>query len=176
MADGPSQPASPGSRTREPHNGGASPRVRAFPAPPCQPLPPVPLAKVLQSSPDPPSPQALVESLSAWVWKQHRKLPALLPAPLLLSLSSHIELAISVSATLSGLRQGRGWSDRAPLSRWCMSVSSFLSVCYPCPVLLLAPSLTLREAPVWGDSKISLGSHGGYRGGSGWPKCRGLQP
>lgn len=31
------------------------------------------------------------------------------------------------------------------LSRWCVSVSSFLSVRRPCPVLLLAPSLTLRK-------------------------------
>lgn len=114
------------------------------------------------AQPCPNFPPGPIDSLWGWGWRPRRELPSFLPAPHLLSLSSHIELAISVSATHSGPRQGRGWRDRVSLSRWCMSVSSFLSVCYPCPVLLLAPSFTLREAPVGGDRRISLGSHGGY--------------
>lgn len=151
---GPSQPASAGCSTREPHSQEASLRG----ASPCHlPVPtPRPLGLSLQPSPaSPPGPHRVPVG---GFWRQLRKIPSLPPTP---SSSPHIELAISVSATLSGLRQGRGWRDRVLLSRWCTSVSSFMSLCFSCPVLLLAPSLTLRETPV-GDSRTSLGHAAAY--------------
>lgn len=121
----------------------------SVPSPLCWPLPPRPLGYSPAAKPClafHPNPQS---SSGPRFWRQHKRVLALLPPSPTPALSPNTELAISVSAPLSSPRQGKGWSDRVPLSHWCLSVFSFLSVCCPFPVLLLAPSLTLRKAPVW---------------------------
>lgn len=109
---------------------GSLPEGLRVPSLPYQPLPLVPWPRFCSPA-SPHLPQALRVPLG----RSGGSVGGSCPSPLL-PLSAHIEFAISVSATL--WPWGRGGAGRtAPLSHWCVSVSSFLSMCDPCPCFCL---------------------------------------
>ena len=162
----------------KPHQGSQHPSPAPFPTLPAPALRSPRPQSCSPSLPHPTFPHRPSQGPSGpGSWRKHRKAPcpsSFRPPP---RPHPHIKLAISVFATLSGLRQGKGWSDRVPLS------VSLVCVCVQFPVRVLSTPCvaallhrSLREAPVRGDSRTSLGSCQDYWGRSGWLRFRGLPP
>lgn len=123
---GPRQPASPGSRTREPHSGPAPSEGPASPPPRCWPRPPAPWPQSGRPALPRLAQAPIVESL----WAGPGGSPGGSPPIPALPLPPH-RLAISASATLSGPAAGEGLEGQGPsicVARVCLSPVSSLCV------------------------------------------------